>query len=111
MPGFPLNQAFRTAGEKFEAIPDDGRLPVVVPYNTEAEAFIEALGQSKTVSGQKSIFRKLQRFTVEISPSMKDKLKNALWTVGKAGILVLNGDYYDRKTGISETPKRNFLNF
>ena len=111
MPGFPLNQAFRTAGEKFEAIPDDGRLPVVVPYNTEAEAFIEALGQSKTVSGQKSIFRKLQRFTVEISPSMKDKLKNALWTVGKAGILVLNGDYYDRKTGISETPKRIFLNF
>lgn len=111
-PKLPLNQAFKTAGEKFEAISNEGKVSVVVPYNRIAKELIGKLEKRNIpLSEQKSILRKLQRFTVGISPWMKNKLGEAIYSVGEGIILVLNSDYYDTKTGVEETPKRLFLNY
>ncbi|MGN0484989.1 MAG: CRISPR-associated helicase Cas3', partial [Lachnospiraceae bacterium] len=103
IPELPLNQAFRTAGEKFEAISDDGKISVVIPYNRTAEQLIAKLEKGNmSLPEQRAVLRKLQRFTIGISPWMKEKLKDAVYHVGEADILVLNRDYYDDKTGISD---------
>lgn len=102
----PLNQAFKTAGEKFEVIPEDGKITVVVPYNEKAEGDIAKLKKGgQTISEQKMILRRLQRFTVGISERTKDKLEGtkAINCISEGSILVLNKDYYSSETGVKET--------
>ena len=87
-------------------------MSVVVPYNEEVQALIAELETGKTgLAEQKQILRKLQRYTVSISPIMKEKLKNALYQAGDTGVLVLNDMYYNQETGVQENPTQGFLDF
>ncbi len=111
-PEFPLNQAFQTAGNAFEVIPEDEKIPVIVPYDENAEAWITELERPDlTVFGQKKILRKLQRYTVGISKYMRDQLNNAVYSAGSTGVLILSKDYYNEKTGVMEAPVSRFLDF
>ena len=111
-PAFLLRQAFQTAGKEFEVISEDGKVSVVAPYNEEARALIAELETGKKrLAEQKQILRKLQRYTVSISPTMKEKLRNALYQVGDTGVLVLNDMYYNQETGVQENPTQGFLDF
>lgn len=111
-PAFLLRQAFQTAGKEFEVISEDGKVSVVAPYNEEARALIAELETGKKgLAEQKQILRKLQRYTVSISPTMKEKLRNALYQVGDTGVLVLNDMYYNQETGVQENPIQGFLDF
>ena len=67
--------------------------------------------KAKRLAEQKQILRKLQRYTVSISPTMKEKLRNALYQVGDTGVLVLNDMYYNQETGVQENPTQGFLDF
>lgn len=110
-PKKPLNQAFRTAGEEFEVIPEDEKVSVIVPYDRKAEEELEKLSSECTdISEKKSALRKLQRYTVGISPYLRNELNRAVDGESCPGVLVLNMDYYDRKTGVLENPKIRFLN-
>lgn len=111
-PAFLLRQAFQTAGKEFEVISEDGKVSVVAPYNEEARALIAELETGKKgLAEQKQILRKLQRYTVSISPTMKEKLRNALYQAGDTGVLVLNDMYYNQETGVQENPTQGFLDF
>ena len=93
-------------------ISEDGKVSVVAPYNEEARALIAELETGKKgLAEQKQILRKLQRYTVSISPTMKEKLRNALYQVGDTGVLVLNDMYYNQETGVQENPTQGFLDF
>ena len=111
-PKLPLNQAFKTAGETFEVIPDDEKLSVIVPYDEKANRLIAQLEhQNLAISEQKKILRRLQPYTVGISKYIRERLNNAVYSAGDSQVLILNIDYYDRKTGVLETPVNRFLNF
>lgn len=111
-PKFLLNQAFQTAGNAFEVIPEDEKIPVVVPYEKSADTLIEELERPElTASGKKKILRKLQRYTVGISKYLRDQLNDAVYSAGDMGVLILSKDYYDEKTGVLESPAIRFLEY
>ena len=100
-----MNQAFKTAGDLFEVIPEDGKVDVIIEYYQEARTLIDSLSSPYlSVSEQKRILRKLQRYTVGISESMRKELGNAVYPACDGKVLVLNRDYYSKETGVSDAP-------
>ena len=104
-----LPQAFQTAGSEFEVISDTYKLSVVVPYGIEPKLLLKELSQVRTETEKKKILRKLQRYTVGISESRRNKLGNTVYE-NSEGILVLCDGYYDKKVGVVDDPKMDFCN-
>ena len=104
-----LPQAFQTAGSEFEVISDTYKLSVVVPYGIEPKLLLKELSQVRTETEKKKILRKLQRYTVGISESRRNKLGNTVYE-NSEGILVLCDGHYDKKVGIVDEPKMDFCN-
>lgn len=108
----PLNQAFRTAGEDYQVIPENEKVTIIVPYDAEAEEAISIVSQKyTTLSEKKRALRRLQRYSVGIPEELAKKLNNALQKIGDTELLVLSMDYYDKKLGVLDTPKIHFLEF
>lgn len=100
-----MNQAFKTAGDLFEVISENGKTDVVVEYYEEARTMIDCLSNPYlTVTEQKSSLRKLQRFTVGISETMRRKIGNAIYSACDGKLLVLSRDYYSEEIGVSDIP-------
>lgn len=109
-----LKQAFKTAGDLFEVIPEDGKVDVIVEYDAAAKEQIGILcGQYVTLDEQQQAVRKLQKYTVGISDRMRQQLSNAVTTVcdDKRKILVLSENYYSHETGVSIEPVMEFINY
>lgn len=101
-----LNQAFKTAGDNFDVIPEDGKVEVVVSYKDEVNNILDELNNPYlSKSKQKRNMRLLQGYTVGISRYLKDQLGNAVSSVCGGKILVLNESYYDESTGVLDRPK------
>ena len=108
----PLNQAFKTAGNQFEVISEQGKISVVIAYNQAVRDMIKELENVRLpVSKQKQYLRKLQRYTVGISENIKQKLEYAITELGETGILILNMDYYDDNVGVVTEWNGKFLDF
>ena len=99
-----LKQAFKTAGKEFEVISDNDRDAVVVPYG-EGEKLLQELSATGKTVEIKNILRRLQRYTVQISNSMRRKLGNAVQTYSDTGILVLEKGYYNDEVGVTDEPE------
>lgn len=100
-----MNQAFKTAGDLFEVIPEDGKIDIIVEYDQEARTLIDRLSDPYLpVAEQKKTLRELQRYTVGISENLQKKIGNALYPACDKKILVLSRDYYSEETGVSDTP-------
>lgn len=100
-----MNQAFKTAGDLFEVISENGKIDVVVEYYEEARKIMDKLSNPYlTVTEQRSLIRKLQRFTVGISETMRGRIGNAIYSSCDGKLLVLSRDYYSEDTGVSDTP-------
>lgn len=69
--GNNLEFSFRTAAEKFRLIDDDWMLPLIVPFG-EAPKLVNDLLQWNA----RSLFRQLQRYTVNIPQRIMDQLTN-----------------------------------
>ncbi|CUX17768.1 CRISPR-associated helicase/endonuclease Cas3 [Clostridium sp. C105KSO13] len=110
---FVLRQAFKTAGDLFEVIPEDGKIDIVVRYNNEAGRQIDILeSRYSTISERKQALRKLQPYTVGISEQMRQKLGNAVKSICEGAIQVLSENYYSKETGVSEEPEgMEFMNY
>jgi len=107
-----LKQAFKTAGDLFEVIPEDGKIDVVVEYDDTARAQIDVLrNQYLSINEQQHALRKLQKYTVGISDWMRRELSNAITTVCEGKVLILSENYYSRETGVSKESVMEFTNF
>ena len=99
-----LPQAFLTAGKNFEAIANDHKVKIVVPYGAEAGLLLDELTKTEMETEKKKILRRLQRYTVGISECRKNGLKNAIYE-NSEGILVLCDGYYSETLGVVDEPE------
>lgn len=107
-----LKQAFKSAGDLFEVIPEDGKVDVVVEYDADAKEQIDELRSPYiAISEQQRAARKLQKYTVGIPDWLRQELGNAITAVCEGKILVLSENYYSRETGVSIEPVMEFINF
>lgn len=101
-----LKQAFKTAGEQFEVIAEDGRLSVVVEHETYTSSRIEELESGNcSYERRREILRELQLVTVGISQEVKNRIGNGIYTACDNQLFVLRENYYDMKTGVLKEPK------
>lgn len=108
-----LKQAFKTAGDLFEVIPEDGKVDVVVEYDNTAKELIDTLRDPYiSLNEQQQVLRKLQKYTVGISDWLRRELGNAIIDdVCNGQVLILSENYYSRETGVSIEPVIEFTNF
>ena len=100
-----LRQAFKTAGDYYEVIPDRGDLSVIVPYSEIVERKLQELEQPKcSYQEKKKLLRELQSFVVSISRSERRELEPGIRGILDHQVLVLNKRYYSKETGVTTDP-------
>jgi CRISPR-associated endonuclease/helicase Cas3 len=67
---FPFHFSYATVAGKFRLI-DDWQVPVIIPYDEVARKAIAEL-RSKNITLHRALLRRLQRYTVQISPRLRD---------------------------------------
>lgn len=101
-----LRQAFRTAGDYYEVIPDRGDLSVIVPYNDIVKRKLQELEQPRcSYQEKKKLLRELQSFVVSISRSEGRKLEQGIRGILDNQVLVLDKRYYSKETGVTTEPR------
>lgn len=110
-PGF-FNQAFKTAGEKFNVI-SDGGIGVAVPYDDMAKELILKLNSDIGQDEIEPTLRQLQQYTVNMFENAVDRFirQNAVYRLNFGNVLALNGDFYDERFGVNIEAKLNSLIF
>jgi len=79
---------FQTIADKCRVIESKHMLPVLIPFNAEAEQLINALEHADTIGG---LLRKLQRYTVQVPES-------TLRELSKAGLVeVINAKHFGKQ--------------
>jgi CRISPR-associated endonuclease/helicase Cas3 len=68
---FPFHFQFATVAEKFRLI-DDWQVPVIIPYDEKARKLIKDLA-NPAIPLNRNLLRALQRYTVQISPKLRDE--------------------------------------
>lgn len=99
-----IPQAFKTASLHFNPIDDNGSVGIIVYYG-ESKEFIEKLRKTSDFDVQRSILKKLQRYTVNISQSSAlfrkiSELHAFEDSLFEGSLLILSESYYD-ENGIS----------
>uniref|UniRef100_Q3ARV3 CRISPR-associated helicase, Cas3 family n=1 Tax=Chlorobium chlorochromatii (strain CaD3) TaxID=340177 RepID=Q3ARV3_CHLCH len=98
-----LRQSFATAAREFKVINSDTQ-GIFVPYNDEARGLLNQLRNTKSSEFQRYLFRRLQRYTVNVYPYMLKKLTkiHALEPLCEnSGILALYEIFYDSRFGVN----------
>ncbi len=92
------NWSFRDAARKFKLIQSD-MVPVIIPYNEEAERHIQALPHAEHQGG---ILRKLQQFTVQVYPYQFAALNQAgaIEMMDEIYPVLLDSERYDQELGV-----------
>lgn len=101
-----LRQAFKTAGDYFEVIPEKGMIDVVVEYNDESRELIAQMNSDISMECQKGLLRRLQPYSVSISEQQRNRLSDALFSLKNGSVVALRKEYYSEETGVCETPSR-----
>lgn len=100
-----LKQSFKTAGDLFEVISEQGKRNVVVEYDEVVVSMLEELQNPYIFYGrQKEILRRLQLVSVGISEQMKNELGRAITPLCGGLVDVLSMSYYSKETGVSTEP-------
>ncbi len=105
---YTLNQAFKTAGERFYVL-DNSTEDVIVPYGP-GKALIEQLAERTgdiSPAELKKWVLKAKPYAVSLYEYQKEKLGSSL--VNLHGVLVLPPQYYDIQTGLITKPESIFL--
>jgi len=66
----PFKFQFQTAAANFRLI-DDWQIPVIIPFDDQARTLINQL-RNPTIPLNRNLLRALQRYTVQISPKLRD---------------------------------------
>ena len=102
--GRELNFPFQTIADKCRVIESKHMLPVLIPFNAEAEQLINALEHADTIGG---LLRQLQRYTVQVpEKALCILLKNGRVKIinqakfGEQFYALIGKDLYDAKAGL-----------
>jgi CRISPR-associated endonuclease/helicase Cas3 len=115
-PKYFLNQAFRTAGNLFQAL-DQNTVSLVVPFG-DGKAIITELCSEKIkydLKKAKSILQKAKRYSVSVMINqVKDLIqRNLIYGIYDNSVYALREEYYDENTGFivrkEESDKCNIL--
>lgn len=106
-----MKQAFKSAGEAFSVIEEKGGTDVVVSYG-EADSLIDALQKTDDPDQKRTILRKLQRYTVNLSDAVMRRMgSGAVFGIEENRVMRLDDRYYDQDAGVREEPgEMLFLN-
>ena len=100
-----MRQAFKTAGEHFQVIDEEGKIVLVVEFDDTVSARLSKLeARDVPLKEKKKLMRELQRYSVSVSQYLLDKLKPGIRYVWDDRILVLDKRCYDERTGVSVEP-------
>lgn len=92
---------YRTVARKFKFIEDDGRLPVLIPFNDVARADLEKLRNGQ---GDRKLYRRLGQWTVNIRLKDFEALRRAggVAPVDRAGLWheLVNDSLYNQLVGL-----------
>lgn len=110
---FPFHFNFATVAEKFRLI-DDWQAPVIIPFDEKARLLINQLG-NPSIPLNRSLLRGLQRYTVQISPRLRDDNIHSFETMrdGQFHVLISLDLNYSKDFGIvfdGNYSSGNFLN-
>ncbi len=107
-PKLVLKQAFKTAGECFRVIEDEGNFDIVVECDIRSKRLINGMNSNISLGQQMKIQRQLQIYSVSITRLMKDNLErlNALHQLKNGGIIALRKEYYSLETGVTDIPSK-----
>jgi len=101
-----LRQAFRTAGDYYEVIPDRGDLSVIVPYNDIVKRKLQELEQQDcSYQEKKKLLQELQSFAVSVSRWESRKLESGIRGILNNQVLILDERYYSMETGVTTEPR------
>ncbi len=99
-----MKQAFRTAGDRFEVIPEDGGFDVIVEYGGEPLILLKNLENETDPKEKKRVLKQLQRYTVSISEGMLKTLGGAVHPMCQGMVFLLEKRYYCEETGVVTQP-------
>lgn len=104
-----LCQAFKTAGENFEAL-DSDQVTLIVPYRDGevlAEEIETAFYQGADLTYLKSLVEKSKPYTVAVARYLFEDLKrkSAVRELSNGRIILLNKSFYDDSTGVLSDEK------
>lgn len=96
-----VNQAFKTAGDAFQAI-DQGGFGVLVPWGEGVEIINELLGENLTLKQIHRLMAKAQKYSVNMLKYRLDQLiqEGAVYSILENHVYVLREGYYDDETGL-----------
>lgn len=105
--GKMLLQSVKTAGSLFEVI-DSSAQAVIVPYNGEARALIEAFNGADSAQAYLAGRRKVQQYAVSVYSGMMRKLEEAgaVYRL-KCGAIALKEGFYNKNKGVVATGETN----
>ena len=109
-PDLTMYQAFKTAGDNFEAI-SQNTTGVLVPYEKGKEIISKLNGNLKGKEIMEWV-RKGQRYTVDLSRNQIEKLSKSgvLAKLQNGTILAIKDGFYDNEVGVITEGKEEFLN-
>ncbi|MDI3537169.1 MAG: CRISPR-associated endonuclease/helicase Cas3 [Epulopiscium sp.] len=109
-PNIFFRQSFKTAAEYFKSI-DAPTVGIVVPFETEGKEIISELLSQFAYEKRFKILKRAQRYTVNVYPTLLDKLikQSAISQVSDIGVYILSDErYYHHAFGLSEFPTEEY---
>ena len=102
---YMTNQAFRTAGELFRVIDQEGS-SIIVPYDEEGETLISELYSDRgqhDLAYRKKLLDQAKAYSVSAySYQLKKLSEEGALQESEDGVITLLGEYYDREIGLTE---------
>lgn len=99
-----LRQSFKTAGDRFEVIEEDGKVSVIVGTDDVKSIIDEYESDMTGLMKKKQLLRALSSYTVAISEYLKKEIGPGIRLTRDGSMYVLDKRYYDDNVGVTDTP-------
>lgn len=100
-----LCQSFKTAGEKFEVIEDDGKITLIIGEHEALKLIAELENLETPLAKKKLILRELQSYSVFVSEQFYKNVISGISSAWDGRLIILDERYYDPKTGVTDQPQ------
>jgi len=97
-PQYPINQAFKTAGEHFFVI-ENNTTGVLVPYG-KGKDLIAKINGNCSLEQLKEYIKEAQQYSVNLYENDIKKIGNGIFQLKNGGILALREEFYDNDSGV-----------